>query len=531
MNIFWVRGDQLFEQTIKFAQALESDDQWVFWFIESPQFVDRYNYHKQKLQFMFSAMRAFADRLRLVLKDRKMQVVVYQDLSEGLDVRAGLERLQTENYLTNDTKLRYYTPANADSDIEEILSEYKLTPIKQKNPAFFSIAENIQKHVSDKKKYYFENFYRDQRRSTGYLIDGQGEPIGGNWNFDSKNRKKLPKNVSIPDSYQWSSDLSNREYEIFTEVKDYISRYYGHNPGEIAVEPNYAFTHKSACSKLFQFLETRLKHFGDYEDAISSKDDTQLFHSVLSPLINIGLLTPKQVVETAIDYWHEHQDTISINQIEGFVRQILGWREYIKAIYDKIGGIQLSKNFFKHTRKLPEVFYNGSTKIAPIDKVIQNINRTGYSHHIERLMILGNFMLLCEIDPQDVYFWFMEMFVDAYEWVMVPNIMGMSQFADGGEMMTKPYISGSNYVLKMSDYTKKSAEKLELEAQQGGIVETDWTEIWDSLFWEFLHKHEQFFKTNGRMGFLVSTYHKKTADQRKRYQQIKSAYMLYLDHK
>ena len=204
----------------------------------------------------------------------------------------------------------------------------------------------------------------------------------------------------------------------------------------------------------------------------------------------------KEVLEKSLEYYRKHN--IPLNSCEGFIRQVIGWREYIRAIYILKGVEQRTRNFWGFTRKIPDSFYSGDTGIDPVDDVIRKVVKTGYCHHIERLMILGNFMLLCEFDPDEVYRWFMELFIDAYDWVMVPNVYGMSQFADGGLMATKPYISGSNYLLKMSDYPKG-----------------EWQEIWDGLFWRFMHVHRKFFEQNPRMGMLIRTFDKMSPQKQK----------------
>ncbi len=227
-----------------------------------------------------------------------------------------------------------------------------------------------------------------------------------------------------------------------------------------------------------------------------------LHHSLLSPLINAGLLSPQQVIEETL----AESDALAIPlaSLEGFLRQVMGWREFIRIVYEREGSRQRTKNYWNHTRKIPPAFYTGETGILPVDTVIRRVLETGYCHHIERLMVLGNFMLLCEFDPDEVFRWFMELFIDSYDWVMVPNVYGMTQFADGGLMTTKPYISGSNYLLKMGDWEKGP-----------------WQETWDGLFWRFMHLHRDFFTQNPRLGMLVKTFDKMTVE--KRNQHLKKA--------
>jgi deoxyribodipyrimidine photolyase-related protein len=246
-----------------------------------------------------------------------------------------------------------------------------------------------------------------------------------------------------------------------------------------------------------------------YEDAIVAKENI-LHHSVLTPMLNTGLLTPQQVLDAVLK--HAEAYGTPLNSVEGFVRQVIGWREFIRIVYEREGSKQRSTNYWKFKRKIPAGFWTGTTGIAPIDITIRKVLATGYCHHIERLMVLGNFMLLCEFDPDEVYKWFMELFIDAYDWVMVPNVYGMTQFADGGLMTTKPYISGSNYLMKMSDYEKG-----------------DWQQVWDGLFWRFMHVHRDFFLKNPRLGMLVGTFDKMSEEKRNNHLATAEKYLISLD--
>lgn len=313
-------------------------------------------------------------------------------------------------------------------------------------------------------------------------------PLHGKWSFDADNRKRYPKGQQPPEIMFPAADDYSRE------AFDYVQNGFGNNPGELTKEPMYPVSHESAGDWLEQFLTERFALFGPYEDAMV-KDEVFLHHSVLSPLLNSGLLTPTQVLDKTLTFAINNQ--VPFNSLEGFVRQLIGWREFIAGMYRFKGREQRTKNFWGFTRKIPPSFYDATTGIGPVDIVIKKVLTTGYCHHIERLMVLGNFMLLCEFDPDEVYRWFMEMFIDAYDWVMVPNVYGMSQFADGGLMATKPYISGSNYLMKMSDFPKG-----------------DWQQIWNALFWRFMHVHRGFFTQNPRLGMLVRSFDKMPAEKR-----------------
>ncbi len=241
-------------------------------------------------------------------------------------------------------------------------------------------------------------------------------------------------------------------------------------------------------------MQTRLQDFGAYEDAIV-REESVLHHSLLSPLINVGLIRPDDVLHQALK--HAQSFDIPINSLEGFVRQLIGWREFIRGMYEVKGGESRRRNYWGFHRRMPAAFYSATTGVEPVDNTIRKVMNTGYCHHIERLMVLGNFMLLCEIDPDEVYRWFMELFIDAYDWVMVPNVYGMSQFADGGLFATKPYISGSNYLVKMSDYPRG-----------------EWQATWDGLFWRFMHVHRDFFLQNPRLAMLLRTFDRMDPDKR-----------------
>jgi deoxyribodipyrimidine photolyase-related protein len=316
----------------------------------------------------------------------------------------------------------------------------------------------------------------------------EGKPMGGKLSFDDENRLKYPKEKKPPTFHHFSMN----EYHL--ESIQYIAQYFSTNYGKINSTFVYPVSFEETKIWLNDFFQHRFKEFGAYEDAIVSHEII-LHHSILTPMLNVGLITPQYIIEEAISYAKKHQ--IPLNSLEGFIRQIIGWREFIRAVYQLKGTEERTKNYWKFTRKIPASFWNGTTGIEPIDITIKKVLSTGYCHHIERLMVLGNFMLLCEFDPNEVYRWFMELFIDAYDWVMVPNVYGMSQFADGGLMSTKPYISGSNYLMKMSDYQKGS-----------------WQETWDGLFWRFMHVHRDFFLQNPRLGMLVKTFDKMSAEKR-----------------
>ncbi len=451
--------------------------------IEEFLFFRQYKFHKQKIAYHRASMKAHADYL-----NSKGKIVNYIDAtSELCNVRQlipnlidkGVEKLHiidpTDNWLQ-----KHINEVSMGIDIEWY-----------ENPLFINSKEELASFFKPSKKKFFQtSFYKDQRKKRDILMTSN-QPEGGQWTYDSDNRKKYPKDKTPP-----HIEFPDRT-TYHTEAEKYVNQHFGEYYGELNDFSLYPIDFKSAEDWLKQFFEQRFHEFGPYEDAIV-KEEHFLNHSILSPLINIGLLNPAEVIEKAIEY--AKSNNIPINSTEGFVRQILGWREFIRGVYEVKGTEERTKNFWNFNRKIPASFYDGSTGIQPIDDVIKKVLKTGYAHHIERLMILGNFMMLCEFDPDEVYKWFMELFIDAYDWVMVPNVYGMSLYADGGLMSTKPYISSSNYIMKMSDYKKGH-----------------WQPIWDGLFWTFMDKHRDFFLSNPRLGMLIKTFERMTQETKEKH--------------
>jgi len=449
--------------------------------VEEYLFFKQYNFHKQKIAFHRATMKFY----ECFLIDKGVAVHYINSEDNLSDVRNLITHL--ENNDINEIHCINPTDNWLEKRIEVTVRESEL--FWYDNPLFINTKEELSSFFKEtKKKFYQTTFYKEQRVKRNILIEN-GNPTGGKWTFDTENRKKYPKK-KIPPVIQFPD--SNEFYE---EAKEYVETEFKDNIGELSLSPIYPTTFKDSEAWLEQFFEHRFHEFGVYEDAIV-KDEIFLNHSVLSPLINVGLLSPEKVINEAIDF--SEKNGIPINSLEGFVRQILGWREFIRGVYEVKGTEERTKNFWKHSRKIPKSFYNGTTGILPIDTTIKKILKTGYAHHIERLMILGNFMVLCEFNPDEVYKWFMELFIDSYDWVMVPNVYGMSLFADGGLMSTKPYISSSNYIKKMSDYPNG-----------------DWQKIWDGLFWSFMDKNREFLGKNPRLRMLISNLDKMEIDKKR----------------
>ena len=466
--------------------------------VEEYLFFKHYNFHKQKLVLHRASLKSY----EFYLKQQGYTVEYIESQDDKNDIRKLISYLKKDGVKTihiievvDDWLNKRITSACTKNNIEIV---------QYQTPAFLNSRQEGDDYFDGRKRYFQTEFYIAQRKKRDILLAPDDGPFGGRWSYDADNRKKFPAKENAP---QINFPLHD---SFVTEAIQYITLHFNENYGSIN-QFFYPVNFAGAETWLEAFLETRFEKFGDYEDAIVAGENF-LHHAVISPLINIGLLTPQQVVDAVLS--HAAKSNSPLNSTEGFVRQIIGWREFIRIVYAREGTRQRTTNYWKFSRKIPASFWDGTTGIEPIDNTIKKLLETGYLHHIERLMLLGNFMLLCEFDPDEVYKWFMELFVDSYDWVMVPNVYGMVQFADGGLMTTKPYISGSNYVLKMSDYKKGS-----------------WCEIWDALFWRFMNVHRTFFQKNPRLGMLVKTFDKMPAEKRIRHNEIAEKFLLKLDAK
>ena len=452
--------------------------------IEEYLFFREFNFHKGKIAYHRASMKSFEAQLQ----KKGRQVVYIEALDKKSDVRKLISSLSVEGV----QKIRFVNPTDfwLEKRIHETSNKFGIELEEFENPLFINDRQELKHFFKSEKKSFFQTtFYKQERVKRQILLEGNDQPLGGKWTYDVDNRKKFPKKNPIPSHYVPELDTH------WEEAVDYVENHFGGNLGALSDQPLFPHTLKGARDSLKHFFDYRFHNFGAYEDAIV-KEVSYLHHSVLTPMMNIGLLPPLEVLDAALEYGAKYD--VPLNSLEGFVRQIMGWREFIRGMYEVKGVQSRTRNYWNFKRKIPGSFYDGSTGIEPIDTTIKKILKTGYCHHIERLMILGNFMLLCEFDPDEVYRWFMELFIDAYDWVMVPNVYGMSQFADGGLFATKPYISGSNYIFKMSNYKKEP-----------------WHKIWDGLFWRFMDVHRDFFLSNPRLGMLVKMYDKMDPEKQK----------------
>ena len=463
---------QLFQESPLF------DNNATVYLLEEYLFFKQYKFHKQKIAFHRASMKCYFDFLK---NENKIEAIYVQATEQVSDVRLLIPKLKSEGV----SHINYIDPTDnwLQLRINKICLDEGISTKVYESPLFLNTKNDLFNFFSsDKKKYHQTSFYTEQRKKRNILITPDDKPVGGKWTFDSENRKKYPIKKTPPAIRYPDVDA------YYKEAKDYVEAHFSSHLGSLTNQALYPTSFETTKAWLHQFFEQRFIEFGTYEDAIVTENSI-LNHSVLTPMLNVGLITPKEVIDECLIYAKKHD--VPINSTEGFVRQIIGWREFIRGVYQTRGSEERTTNFWKFNKKIPSSFYTGTTGIAPVDQTIKKVLKTGYCNHIERLMILGNFMMLCEFDPDEVYKWFMELFIDAYDWVMVPNIYGMSQFADGGLMSTKPYISGSNYIIKMSNYKKG-----------------EWQLVWDGLFWRFMDVHRDFFLSNPRLGMLVRMFDK-----------------------
>lgn len=431
--------------------------------VEEPLFFTQYAFHAQKLRFHRESMTRYQRRLEG--EGHRVERIEAHQLA---DTGAVADHLAAQGVRA----VRIVDPGDdwVERRLRAGFARVGIAATWLPDPHVLTPDAEARAWLAGRQRLFFTDFYVTQRRRLGLLLERGGTPTGGQWSFDPENRKKLPKGHAVPWTAfpQWSHDTLAHVRERYPSA-----------PGA-EVGPAFPADHAEAATWLETFVQERLPSFGDYEDAMAREHDV-LFHSVLTPMLNVGLLSPTQVIDAAIE-----AERVPLNALEGFVRQIIGWREYVRLVYRDRGRQQRTSNFWGFTQAMPRAFYDGTTGLDPVDHVIRRVLRTGWCHHIERLMILGNAMLLCEVHPDAVYQWFMELFVDAYDWVMVPNVYGMSQYADGGGMTTKPYISASAYVLKMSDFPKG-----------------EWCRTWDALYWRFIDRHAPVFERNPRLAMMA----------------------------
>ncbi len=432
-------------------------------------------HHPKKIAFLFAAMRKFAARLS----------------EDGWHVSyTKLDDPDNTNSITGEL-LRRAEEFDADKIIATEPGEWRLIealntcpmPLTQlQDTRFIASHSEFETWAEGRKELRMEWFYRDMRRKTGLMMDGD-KPAGDKWNFDHDNRKSAPKSINHSGPMSFTPDDTVKEVLALVEDR------FGDNFGDL--HPFWFATDSAQAQRaLTHWITYALPHFGDYQDAMMNEEKF-LYHSVISQYINAGLLDPLDVCKQVEEAWKDNH--APINAAEGFIRQIIGWREYMRGIYFLEGPDYTSRNDLGHTRKLPPLFWGAATKMNCVSKAVSQTQSEAYAHHIQRLMVTGNFALLAGVDPHDVHEWYLAVYADAYEWVEAPNVIGMSQFADGGIVGSKPYISSGNYIAKMSDHCKTCAYKVKEKTGEDACP-------FNLLYWDFLVRHKDRFAKNPRMG-------------------------------
>jgi len=426
-------------------------------------------HHQQKLVLFLAAMRCYADEL-----EQAGYRVTYHRLDTS-DTASYEQKLNAAFKECGATRLQHFEIEDKpmETRLVEFASRHGFERTELPSPMFTCSRDTFARFANNQSRLLMGDFYKQQRRSLDILLDEDSQPLGGQWSFDAENRRKLPRTVQPPELIRATAGDHVRD------VIELVRREFKDHPGD-AREFFWPTTRTQAHAWLDDFVANRLDDFGPYEDAISSRSAT-VFHSALSPCLNMGLLTPREVIDAAL----ARVDETPLQSLEGFIRQVIGWREFVRGVYRNFSEQQEAANFWSHEREMSPGWHDGTTGIPPLDDTIHTAQRLGWTHHIPRLMVLGNLMTLCEIRPSSAHRWFMEMFIDSSEWVMGPNVYGMGLFSDGGSFATKPYICGSNYLLKMSDYKKGP-----------------WCDIVDGLYWRFIHKHREFFSRNPRLALM-----------------------------
>jgi len=475
-----ILGDQLFDPKRFKKGAPQALEAFLF---EDYELCTHYQYHRHKLVLFLASMRNFKKEL-----ENSGLKIHYHELERAPCFE---QRLMAALKKAKIQKLHFFEISDRffEERLLQALKDSELDWTAHPSPGFMTPRSEFQAYLAASKKPFMKTFYERQRRRLGILVDSKGNPEGGQFSFDEDNRERLPENTKIPALPRVDHDTSTQA------VIRLVDSEFAKHPGK-STEFWLPTTRKGARHWLNHFITHRLESFGPYEDALSLRDPF-LFHSILTPFLNTGLLEPAEVIDAVLNA--HKKSKAPLNSVEGFIRQVMGWREFIFGMDRHYGEKQWKTNHWSHQKRLTRHWYEGTTGLPPLDEVIRKLQRYAYSHHIERLMIAGNLMLTCEIHPQEAYRWFMEMYVDSADWVMGPNVFGMGIFSDGGIFATKPYLCGSNYWLKMGDYAKG-----------------DWCDIADGLYWSFIAKHQKEFIKNARMATIARSLDRMGAERKEK---------------
>jgi len=484
-RLILIMGDQLSREISALKGARKAKDVIVMG--ELMDEATSVKHHKKKIVLVLSAMRHFAAAL-----EKEGWAVDYKKLNEKTAVHS-FTALVERAIATHKPASLVITEPSERRVLKEVEGWRKSLPVGleiRADDRFIASHSEFDGWARGRKQLRMEYFYREMRRKTGLLMDGD-KPAGGEWNYDRENRKPAASDLFMPQPHRFKPDA------ITKDVIDLVNKHFADHWGD--AEPfHYAVTRKDALRALDHFVEAALPRFGDFQDAMLA-GERFLYHSVLSAYINIGLLDPLEVcqrVDTAY-----RSGAAPINAAEGFIRQIIGWREYVRGQYWRGGDDYVRLNHFNNARKLPWFYWSGDTDMACLRAVVTQTKEDAYAHHIQRLMVAGLFAMLAGVDPYDVHEWFLIVYLDAFEWVEAPNVIGMSQYADGGALGSKPYAASGAYINRMSDYCKNCRYAVTKKTEDDACP-------FNALYWDFLARNEAKLKDNPRLGQMYRTWAK-----------------------
>ncbi len=484
------------------GDQLNADHSWfktvnpdhIYLMAEMRQETDYVKHHIQKVVAFFLSMRNFAEQLK-----SKGHQVVYWKIDDAKNPHS-LDALITQSIAEYSAeKFEYLLPDEyrLDKQLRVLAQNLNVDSESFDTEHFYTERDELKRFFTGKKQLIMESFYRMMRKKHQILMVGN-QPQGGRWNYDQSNRKKWKGDPPIPPEKKFHHNVNS----ILEAIKDAeVSTFGNIDPDNF----NWPCSRKESESLLAYFCTALLPHFGDYQDAMHTGEKF-LFHSRLSFALNSKMLSPGEVINAVLEAYQQDPEKISISQVEGFIRQILGWREYMRGIYWMEMPGYSKKNALENHNKLPEFFWTGNTQMNCLKSAIGQSLEDAYAHHIQRLMIIGNFALLLQVDPSAVDAWYLGVYIDAIEWVEMPNTRGMSQFADGGIVATKPYISSANYIHKMSNYCSGCYYDHRQKTGEKACP-------YNALYWNFLDEKQQYFRNNQRMAMMLNLLKKKAPEE------------------
>ncbi|OLP18869.1 cryptochrome/photolyase family protein [Leptolyngbya sp. 'hensonii'] len=480
----WVLGDQLWAGQSALASCQSAQRETPVILIESRDYARQHRYHRQKLVLIWSAMRHFAAALRA--DGWSVTYTIADDFGTPLHQWIQANKI---------TEVRVMYPNN--HPFRQIINNLQLgCPLHfVPNNHFLWRTEDFQQWATSRKRLLLEDFYRTGRREFKILMH-QDQPIGGQWNFDSQNRQPPKGQLNPPSALWFEPDAITQAVIQEVQALDF--------PGYGALEPfRWGVTRASALAVLDHFVAHGLPSFGPLQDAMVTQEET-MWHSLVSPYLNLGLLQPREVITAVETAYLNHN--LALNSVEGFIRQVLGWREYMNGLYHYLKDDYGQSNWFHHTEPLPAFYWDSTqTNLNCLRQILSQVEKTGYAHHIQRLMVLSNFALIVGVSPQEIEGWFHAAFVDAYDWVMQTNVIGMGQFADGGILASKPYAASANYIKKMSDYCSHCYYNANDRTGEQACP-------FNFFYWDFLDRHQEKLKSIGRMNVLLGNLNRMDAD-------------------